>query len=140
MSRMLRRNRILHMNNEPSDPIRVRLGDELNKAFYDFVANHPVFRQNVAHMKVEQRTGQRPVSGFGLVVPPEILFAAGKGFAGAIGAGVGKMVWQWLTEFFSKKQIQKPTQGCSIAIGNQVFPIDPSNMSAAPPALVESGG
>jgi hypothetical protein len=119
------------MDND-SDIIRLRLGEERNAAFHSYIKAQSLFQEHGQLITVENNPQKRPTAGFGLTVPPEILIAAGAGFAHALGKGLGEVVWSWLKGFFSD-QTEAGNKSTFIVIvrGNPIT-IDPSEMAGEP--------
>ena len=123
------------MNNDSDQLIRLQLGEELNEAFCEYIKSDPLYQQHLQHFTVEQIKSKPPILGFGFTVPPELLISAAQGFVGAIGAGLGKVVWDWLKGFFSNMSKDKKHSPFIVTLGGKTFTIDPSRMSDEPPSL-----
>jgi hypothetical protein len=86
-----------------------------------------------AEIRAEFRPGGRPPGGLGLTAPPEVIIWFVKGAAGAIGAGIGTLLWNKLKAFFEKSPPASVPKEAVFIIVNSRAVFDPRNMSIEPP-------
>jgi hypothetical protein len=119
--------------------IHLQLGNSAGREFEKFWNDEIAAGRMAVDAKAEFRPAVRHPGGLGLTIPPEVIIAFIKGAAEAIGAGVGKLLWEKLKEFFQKPQPQPSLypQNAKIVIGELVIVFNPNEMDVEPPAPLQ---
>jgi hypothetical protein len=117
--------------------IHLQLGGSTNKEF-ELFWNEEVSKGRIPEgLEAKFQTGKRPPGGLGLAAPPEVIIAFVIGFAGAIGAGVGSLLWRKLKEFFESRSSPSVPKNAVIIIGEASIKFHPRKIDSEIPSILK---